>query len=146
LCQFVVKRVSHTMREGYSPAYIGFSLSGDGASHNNFQFSSQHITTAPTETANHPQDLFMRVHLELNHTTGTQLEGWKDAVERFCTSYNSHPDAKCTVDPESVWRHAHGYLGDHAPNQKKLSVQLEESHQECDRQLWGEEGMLSDDP
>ena len=134
------------MRGGYSPAFIGLSLSGDGASHNNIQFSSRHITTVPIKTANHPQDSFMGVHPELNHTTSTQLEGWKDAVERFCASYNSHPDAKCVVDPASVWQCARGYLGDHAPDQKKLSVQLEDFRQECDRELRGEEAMLSDDP
>lgn len=88
----------------------------------------------------------MGVHPELNHTTATQLEGWKDIVERFCAAYNDHPNAKHVVDPASVWQRIHGYLGDHAADQKKLSSSLEAFRRECDRELRGEEALLSDDP
>jgi hypothetical protein len=88
----------------------------------------------------------MGVHTEVNHTTATQFEGWKNIIESFCTSYNNNPDAKCIVDPASVWQRARGYLGDHAADQKKLSSQLEAFPQECDRELRGEEALFSDDP
>jgi hypothetical protein len=74
----------------------------------------------------------MGVHPEINHTTATQFEGWKELVEQFCTTYNNHPDAKCVVDPAHVWQQARGYLGDHAADQKKLSGQLEAYRRECD--------------
>ena len=88
----------------------------------------------------------MGVHPELNHTTATQLEGWKDLLTRFCVEYNKHPDAKCAVDPVIIWQKLRGYLGDHAADQKKLSGQVEAYCQECDREVRGEEALLSDDP
>ena len=132
-------------REG-SPLSIGLTLSGDGASHNNIQFSSRHITAIPVDTSCHPKDLFMGIRPELNHTTATQMEGWKDTVFDFCAGFNGHPDSEQEVDPERVWRLARGYLGDHASDQKKLSTALETHHQECDRVVRGEAISLSDDP
>jgi hypothetical protein len=88
----------------------------------------------------------MGVHPELNHTTATQFEGWKELIEQFCTAYNNHPDAKCIVDPAHVWQQARGYLGDHAADQKKLSGQLEAYRRECDREVRGEDALFSDDP
>lgn len=134
------------MRGMYSLFITGLSLSGDGASHNNIQFSSRHITTVPTDPACHPVNSFIGVHPELNHSAATQFEGWKDLIDQLCTAYNSHPDAECVVDPASVWQLAHGYLGDHAADQKKLSGKLEAYHRECDREVRGEDVILSDDP
>jgi len=110
--------------------FAGLTLSGDGASHNNIQFSSRHITTVPADTTCAPKNLFIGVHPELDHTTATQFEGWKNLVSEFCTTYNNHPDAKCVVDPVNVWQLARGYLGDHAADQKKLSGILEAYRQD----------------
>jgi hypothetical protein len=55
-------------------------MSGDGATHNNIQFSSRHVTSVPADTTRKPEDSFMGVHPELNHTTATQFEGWKDLI------------------------------------------------------------------
>ena len=134
------------MGEKSLPLFAGSSLSGDGASHNNIQFSSRHITTVPTDTARHPKDSFIGIHPELNHTTATQLEGWKTLITDFCVEHNGHPDAKCFVDPASVWQQVRSYLGDHAADQKKLSRMLEAHRQDCDREVRGEDALLSDDP
>ena len=88
----------------------------------------------------------MGVRPELNHTTTTQLQGWKDTIYEFCASNNNNLDAKCFVDPASVWQRARGYLGDHAADQKKLSGMLETYHRDCDREVRGEDALLSDDP
>ena len=88
----------------------------------------------------------MGVRPELNHTTTTQLQGWKDNIYEFCASNNNNPDAKCFVDPASVWQRARGYLGNHAADQKKLSGMLETYHRDCDREVRGEDALLSDDP
>lgn len=77
----------------------------------------------------------MGVHPELNHTTATQLEGWKDLLTHFCVEYNRHPDTKCVVDPATIWQKLRGYLGDHAADQKKLSGQLEAYHRECNHEV-----------
>ena len=121
-------------------------MSGDGATHNNIQFSSRHVTTVPTDTARQPEDSFIGVHPELNHTTATQFEGWKEIIDNLCVAYNHHPEAKCIVDSASVWQQAHGYLGDHAADQKKLSGKLEAYRRECDREVRGEAIFLSDNP
>ena len=88
----------------------------------------------------------MGVRSELNHTTATQVQGWKDTILEYCTDFNGHPDSKCIVDPASVWQLACGYLGDHAADQKKLSSALEAYQRECDREVRGEDALLSDDP
>jgi len=129
-----------------SPFFTGLSLSGDGASHNNIQFSSRHVTSTPADPACHPKDSFVGIRPELNHTTTTQLEGWKDSLYEFCASNNNHPDAKCIVDPASIWQRVRGYLGDHAADQKKLSGMLETYRRECDREVCGEDALFSDDP
>ena len=121
-------------------------MSGDGATHNNIQFSSRHVTTVPTDTARQPEDSFMGVHPELNHTTATQFEGWKDVIDDFCDRYNSCPEARCIVDPACVWEIARGYLGDHAADQKKLSCKLEAHRRECEHEVRGEAILLSDNP
>ena len=125
--------------------FAGLSLSGDGASHNNIQFSSRHITTVPADTTRCPKNSFIGVHPELNHTTATQFEGWKNLIAEFCATHNDHPDAKCVVDPSNVWQLARGYLGDHAADQKKLSGMLETYRRDCDREIRGEDTFLSDD-
>ena len=121
-------------------------MSSDGATHNNIQFSSRHVTTVPVDTARRPKDSFIGVHLELNHTTATQFEGWKEIIDNLCAAYNCHPEAKCIVDSASVWQQACGYLGNHAADQKKLSGKLEAYRQECDCEVRGEAIFLSDNP
>ena len=88
----------------------------------------------------------MGVRPELNHTTTTQLKGWKDSLYEFCANHNNHPDATCIVDPASIWQRVHGYLGDHASDQKKLSGMMETYRRECDREVHGEDALFSDDP
>ena len=77
----------------------------------------------------------MGVHPELNYTTATQFEGWKDVIDDFCDRYNSCPEAWCIVDPVCVWEIACGYLGKHAADQKKLSCKLEAHCQECEHKV-----------
>jgi len=132
--------------KGILTPFTGLSLSGDGASHNNIQFSSRHITSVPADPTCCPKNSFIGVHPELNHKTATQLEGWKKIISEFCATHNEHPDAKCVVDPANVWQLARGYLGDHAADQKKLSVMLEAYRRDCDREIRGEDVFLSDDP
>ena len=56
----------------------------------------------------------MGIRTELNHTTATQVEGWKNTVFDFCAGFNGHPDSEQEADPERVWQLVCGYLGDHA--------------------------------
>ena len=121
-------------------------MSGDGATHNNIQFSSRHVTTVPADITSRPKDSFMGVYPELNHTAATQFEGWKDIISHLCTEHNRNPEAKCKVNPAYIWEMARGYLGDHAADQKKLSGNLETYRQECDREVRGEAVLLSNDP
>ena len=88
----------------------------------------------------------MGVRPELNHTTATQIQGWKDTILDFCTKFNGHPDSNCIVDPARVWQLARGYLGDHAADQEKLLGMLEAYSRECDREICGEDALLSEHP
>ena len=143
--RYIIDRLA-TQQEQNSLLFTGFTMSGDGATHNNIQFSSRHITTVPADITSRPKDSFMGVNPELNHTAATQFEGWKDLIRHLCTEHNRHPEAKCQVDPASIWEMLRGYLGDHAADQKKLSGKLEAYRRECDREVRGEEVLLSDDP
>ena len=87
----------------------------------------------------------MGVLPELNHTTSTQFDGWKETIVEFCTSHRKNPDTKFPIEPAKVWQLTRGYLGDHAADQKKLSGTLENFHRECDREVRGEEALFSDD-
>ncbi|KAG1864739.1 hypothetical protein DFJ58DRAFT_724711 [Suillus subalutaceus] len=65
---------------------------------------------------------FTGVQHEVNHTSETQLQGWKDVIHEMCTVYN-----ECMVgatagvaDPRELVTKVKGMLTDHAEDQKKL--------------------------
>ena len=108
------------------------TLSGDGTSHKNIQFSSRHAVAIPPNNGP-PTDFFLGVAPEVNHTTNTQLEGWKQTFSHLCDDFNrSHLGRIVPADPTKLWAMVKGYLSDHSSDQKKLSAMLEEYWQECD--------------
>ena len=101
------------------------TLSGDGTSHKNIQFSSRHAVTIPPNDGP-PKDSFLGIIPKVNHTTTTQFEGWKQTVWHLCSNYNDSPLGKMLpANPIRLWAMLRGYLSDHASNQKKLSAMLE---------------------
>jgi hypothetical protein len=121
------------------------TLSGDGTTHKNIQYSSRHAIAIPPNS-DPPKDLFLGITPEVNHTTATQFEGWKETIQHLCDDYNESPLGNMEpINPTCVWEKVKGYLGDHASDQKKLSATLQRYHWECDRELRGEAAMVLDE-
>jgi hypothetical protein len=121
------------------------TLSGDGTSHKNIQYSSRHTVAIP-QNDDSPKDCFLGIVPEVNHTTATQFEGWKETIQHLCDNYNDSPLGNNEpVNPTCVWEKLRGYLSDHASDQKKLSAALQKYRWECDRELRGQAAMLSDE-
>ena len=120
------------------------TLSGDGTGCGNIQHDSRYITAIPLDNTN-PTDYFVGIKPEVNHTTATQLAGWKAVVDQICTTYNDSPQGKDQpVDPLSIWQKLTGYLSDHASDQKKVSNGLENMHRDADRELRGRAAVLTE--
>ena len=120
-------------------------MSGDGTSHKNIQYSSRHAVAIPPN-GDTPKDCFLGIAPEVNHTTVTQFEGWKETIQHLCDEYNRSPlGNQLPTNPIIVWERLRGYLSDHASDQKKLSSALQKYQQECDRELRGEAAMVSDE-
>jgi hypothetical protein len=125
--------------------FIAMTWSGDGTTHKNIQFSSRHAVAIPPNDGP-PKDCFLGVIPEINHTTNTQFEGWKQTIQHLCDNYNKSPLGNLVpADPIRIWEKLRGYLSDHASDQKKLSATLQRYRWECDRELRGEAAMLSDE-
>ena len=119
------------------------TFSSDGTSHKNIQFLSRHVTILPQDD-NPPVDFFLGVNPEVNHTTNTQFNGWKQTIQDLCKTYNESPIGNAVpADPTKLWEKLRGFLSDHASDQKKLSGMLEKFRQECDRELRGEAVIVS---
>ncbi|KAG2141308.1 hypothetical protein DEU56DRAFT_755013 [Suillus clintonianus] len=64
----------------------GVTLSGDGMSHKNINYQSHHITYTSRHGAGITR--FAGIQHKVNHTSETQLQGWKDMIHKMCTVYN----------------------------------------------------------
>jgi hypothetical protein len=108
-------------------------LSGNGASHKNINYQSHHIMyTAHDGTG---VTCFAGVQHEVNHTSKTQLQGWKDVIHEMCTMYN-----ECMIgamagvaNPRELVTKVKGMLIDHAEDQKNLSTSSENGRK-CERE------------
>jgi len=119
------------------------TVSGDGTSHKNIQFSSRHVVMIPSGS-DPPKDFFLGIAPEVNHTTETQLQGWKQTFQHLCDDFNKSPLGKiASANPVKLWAILTGYLSDHSSDQKKLSTMLQKYRWECDRELRGEAARLS---
>jgi hypothetical protein len=124
-------------------ALSAITISGDGTSHKGIQYSARHAVVI-SQGSDPPKDLFVGITPEVNHTTDTQFEGWKQTIQHLCDTYNKSPIGSVVpADPTRIWEKLRGYLSDHASDQKKLSGMLQKFHQDCDRELRGEAAMLS---
>ena len=125
---------------------LACTLSGDGATHKVIPYTSRWAVMIPPQGLK-PKDCFLGVTPELDHTAATQVEGFKQQIQRFCDDHNASPfGAKHYYDPRKIWRKMTGYLSDHAPDQKKVFRELAKYHWECDLELRGESVILLEDP
>ena len=119
------------------------TFSSDGTSHKNIQFLSRHAAVIPPNDGP-PNDFFLGVIPEVNHTTNTQFEGWKQTIENLCETYNKSPIGNAApASSTKIWEKLRGFLSDHASDQKKLSGMLEQFRRECDQELRGEATVVS---
>ncbi|KAG1853184.1 hypothetical protein DFJ58DRAFT_728297 [Suillus subalutaceus] len=97
----------------------GVTLSGDGTSHKNVNYQSHHITYTSHDGKGVTR--FVGIQHEVNHTSETQLQGWKDVLHDMCDTYNTcMAGEKAVADPREVVSKVKGMLTDHAEDQKKL--------------------------
>jgi hypothetical protein len=120
-------------------------MSGDGTSHKSIQYSSRYAVVIP-QNSDPPKDCFLGITPEVNHTTLTQFEGWKETLQHLCDNYNESPlGNEAPANPIHMWEKLRGYLSDHASDQRKLSATLERYRWECDREIQGQAAMVSDE-
>ena len=123
---------------------VAVTFSGDGTGCKNIQHDSRHITIIPSDGTN-PTDYFVGIKPEVNHTTPTQLAGWKTVVDQLCTTFNDSSLGKDQpINPLKIWQKLTGYFSDHSSDQKKLSSGLEDMHRNADRELRGRAALLSE--
>ena len=133
------------LRFGTHSQFLAATLSGDGTTHKSIQYSSRYAV-AIHPGSDPPKDCFLGIMPEVNHTTNTQFEGWKQTIQRLCDDYNNSPLGKMVpANPTRIWEKLRGYLSDHASDQKKLSAMLQRYRWECDRELRGGAAMLLDE-
>ena len=85
--------------------------------HKNINYSSHHITYTSPETGCGVTRFAGILH-EVNHSSETQLDGWKEMITHMYSIYN-----ECfgnTTDWREFLERAKGMLTDHAEDQKKL--------------------------
>ncbi|OJT11000.1 hypothetical protein TRAPUB_12483, partial [Trametes pubescens] len=117
------------------------TVSGDGTTNRNINFDSRHIHTHDG-TAH--TTYFMGIHSAPNHTSETQLAGWKGLAKQYFDVYNESPRGKANPqDPRSFPAKITGVLTDHAADQHLLSNILQGWKINTDRELHGEQALAS---
>ncbi|KAI0066539.1 hypothetical protein BV25DRAFT_1868215 [Artomyces pyxidatus] len=132
--------VASMMQIGHEIRHSGsFTALGDGAQHKHINYESRHILIRPLR--------FLGIHSAVDHTSESQLNGWKQSFMDICALYNSSPLGKCTpLDLAHVAARLKGLMSDHAEDQKKLFRLLEEWKIRIDRVSRGEEAVLAMSP
>ncbi|KAH7922726.1 hypothetical protein BV22DRAFT_1016713 [Leucogyrophana mollusca] len=121
----------------------GVTLSGDGTTHKNINYQSHHVTYALPDGQTTTR--FVGVMHEVNHTSKTQFEGWKERVGDMYTTYNECMSAggQETVEVRQFPAKVKGMLTDHAEDQKKLARLIAEWKQWCEREVRGEKALAT---
>ncbi|KAF9233214.1 hypothetical protein BU15DRAFT_54211 [Melanogaster broomeanus] len=116
----------------------GITFSSDGTTHKNISYQSHHITYSTPNGKGVTR--FAGIGHEVNHTSDTQLEGWKELINRMCTVYDACMAAsgqEKTMNPLELVAKVKGFLTDHAEDQKKLVRLFIEWKEACEREVRG---------
>ncbi|KAG2337689.1 hypothetical protein BDR05DRAFT_1004857 [Suillus weaverae] len=104
----------------------GLTISGDGTTHKNVNYELRIIELkTPSYTAASPQKHHARVisvSSSINHTSETQISGWKEEISHLSSTFSQSPFAKCSglsLDIDSFLKKLKGMHTDHASDQKK---------------------------
>ncbi|KDQ09796.1 hypothetical protein BOTBODRAFT_178707 [Botryobasidium botryosum FD-172 SS1] len=105
------------------------SISSDATTHKHINYKSKHMMLnvpdynappdAPVPENTVLTQRFLGINTAVNHTSETQLEGWKDAIETMFAGMNTN----------------------HAEDQKKLFRIFENWKERCEQELLGEETL-----
>ena len=91
-----------------------------------------------------PSQCFFSINSAIDHKSETQLQGWKDFVERMYQVYNGSPLGPWKpLNKLKFARLVAGMSTDHAEDQKKLLQLFEAWKVSCKREMRGEEALLS---
>jgi len=91
-----------------------------------------------------PTEHFFGINSAVDHKSETQLHSWKDLISCMYTTYNASP-LGCHK-PYDMWNFSRLVTGmntDHAEDQKKLVRLFKEWKGSCEREMRGEEAILS---
>ncbi|KAG1818074.1 uncharacterized protein BJ212DRAFT_1298923 [Suillus subaureus] len=78
---------------------------------------------------------------EVNHTSETQLQGWKHQATEMYSTYNDVMEGHDAADIQDFAPKVKGILTDHAEDQKKLVCLFAEWKQECKQEVHGEKAL-----
>jgi hypothetical protein len=91
-----------------------------------------------------PTQRFFGINAAVDHKSETQLQGWKDLVERMYKVYNKSPlGHHKPFNPLEFARLVTGMNTDHAEDQKNLFWLFETWKASCEREMRGAEAILS---
>ncbi|KAG2097956.1 uncharacterized protein F5147DRAFT_747409 [Suillus discolor] len=107
---------------------IRITLSSDRTTHKNINYQSHHLMYSSPDG-------------EVNHTSETQLQGWKDTADEMYAAYNECMDH--SQDPQEFAVKSKGMLTDHAEDQKKLVWLFMEWKRMCEREVRGKRALVS---
>lgn len=91
-----------------------------------------------------PVERFFGINQAVNHKSETQLKGWQDLMDRMYKAYNESPlGRRKPINPLEFARFMTGMITDHAEDQKKLVRMLEAWKVSCEREMRGQEALLT---
>ncbi|KAF9233996.1 hypothetical protein BU15DRAFT_53177, partial [Melanogaster broomeanus] len=120
----------------------GITFSSDGTTHKNINYQSRHITYTSHDGLGITR--FAGIQHEVDHTSQTQLDGWKAMIANLYSTYNACMNG--SLDPRQFMLKVKGFLTDHAEDQKKLVRLFVEWKRACERDIRGETALKSMPP
>src|SRR3954452_4896139 len=126
----------------------GLPISSDGTNHRNVNFESRHIhMKVPNYNLDGPfeerhKSCLIGVDSATDHSSQTQLDGWKKRLNSLQELYNQSPlshRSGVALTLSDFFAKLKGMSGDHAKDQKKLAILLEETKQFFPQQTLGKE-------
>ncbi|KAJ8489944.1 hypothetical protein ONZ51_g2649 [Trametes cubensis] len=119
----------------------GITISSDGTTHKNVNYDSRHMHFNSASSSAHDRR-FVGIQSAPNHTSDTQLNGWKARFESLVETYNASPLAgDKPLDTWTYLQKVYGLLTDHAEDQKRLKTLLAEWKTQCDREVRGKRAI-----
>ncbi|KIJ29200.1 hypothetical protein M422DRAFT_188816 [Sphaerobolus stellatus SS14] len=123
----------------------GITYSGDGTTIRGIAHESRTVNIMDNDGER--TRLSLGVHSAVNHTAETQLLGLQSQLHDIFATYNSSLEkGEAPMDPRTFAKKLSGANTDHAADQKKLARLLEIWKIGSDRELRGQESLLSRSP